>query len=88
MYIGVESSGKKDTGVVGFLGCEKIVELQLRNDQSIFFNFSGSSITGFAKRSITAQKLMRKPLEEATKGEGCCFSASILKNKHYNKNEK
>lgn len=67
--MGVASRGKKGT-FVEFPGWAKIVEHQLRNAQSTFFNFSGSSRTGFANRSVTALRLIRNPTEEATNGDG------------------
>jgi hypothetical protein len=75
---GVASRG--NSGVVSLLpGRLNIGELQWRNDQSTFFSFSGSSSTGFANRSMTPDKLSRKPEEAAIRGEGRCFSASLLK---------
>lgn len=72
------SRGK--SGIVSLLpGRLKIGELQFRNDQSTFLSFSGSSNTGFANRSMTPEKLSRNPEEAAMRGEGRCFSASLLK---------
>jgi hypothetical protein len=71
---GVESRGKRVAP-----GRPSIGWVQWTKDQSTFLSLSGSSSTGLARRSMTAQRLRRKPEDEARKGEGRCFSASLLK---------